>query len=65
MTKKDFELIASILLYNKPSYTARPEGYSIRVEKWRGVCESTAQILAEKYPPFQKAKFLKACGVED
>ena len=55
MHKKDFELIASILkTYNE----SVKNGWAYEMEN------AFTDMLAEKYPKFQKDKFLRACGVE-
>lgn len=53
MSKKDFELIASII---KESYGGKLQG--------RVLAFTFAEKLSEKYPKFNKERFLKACGVK-
>lgn len=51
MTKKDFELIASVI---KP----------LEIDFKGFIASCFADALASKNPRFNKDKFLKACGVE-
>ena len=63
MTKKDFELIASILkIYNNSlnNLNYKITGEALVREITFVFCEN----IASKYPKFKKDKFLIACGVE-
>lgn len=57
MSKKDYELIASVI-------------YSLYLghEDWRRsgeqVASRFADMLSEKNPKFNRSKFLQACGIE-
>ena len=53
MTKKDFELIASIIEY-----------YCYDTTQFNTLVVGLANGLAEKYPKFKKDKFLIACGMK-
>lgn len=53
MTKKDFELIASVIAqFGRVRQNAD------------FLADIMAEKLSEKYPRFNREKFLKACGVE-
>lgn len=54
MTKKDFELIASVIEY-----------YTYDSSQYNPLVYSLADKLASLYPKFQKDKFLLACGITD
>lgn len=56
MTKKDYELIASVIIRYKDSLYTKEQHMDI-------ACDF-ADKLAEKNTKFDRAKFLKACGVE-
>lgn len=53
MTKKDYELIASVI--NIPNAIRRTK---------EGLANDFANTLASKNPRFDKQKFLRACGVD-
>jgi len=57
MTKKDFELIASILARAYWSHSDTPEKLSIV----KSIVESFACVLAMKHPRFDTERFLNAC----
>ena len=57
MTRKDFELIASTIR-NMPSHAA-----SLRTAR-ESCARAFADALGATNPRFDKARFLKACGVE-
>jgi hypothetical protein len=54
MTKKDFELIAAVLRANSTETVVRER-----------VALDFADELAATNPRFDRARFLRACGVED
>lgn len=56
MTKKDFELIASII--------NRAKDYELKDTNFKDVCLIFALTYARLYPRFNKEKFLKACGIK-
>lgn len=59
MTKKDYELIASVLsqarFVNKTASDTRV---------WERICLLYASALATTNPRFDRDKFLQACGIE-
>lgn len=59
MTKKDYELIASVLKHKQVFYILKMGSYY-----YDQLCKDFADTLASKNPRFDKDKFLKACGVE-
>lgn len=65
MSKKDFELIANIFASNKRSPKGLSEG------EYRAACDERewlvyvfAARLSATNPRFDRARFLRACGVE-
>lgn len=60
MTVKDFELIARVLNV----YTSNPAV----LKQWRDASSSIAETFADELaltnPRFDRARFLRACGVE-
>jgi hypothetical protein len=54
MTRKDFELIAEMLVENKTLFT---------VKRYGQYCCSWADTLESTNPRFNRYTFLKACGV--
>lgn len=61
MTKKDYELIASVLLDNM---TLNPLEFPESFRKWNSIVNNMSIVLASKNPRFDSKKFLQACGVE-
>jgi hypothetical protein len=59
MTRKDFELIASILESSKPSPKNGPE----QLEQWQWTCECFGARLSCSNANFDRARFLRACGL--
>ena len=59
MTKKDFELIAGVI--EKSDQTVMPVCVQSKVR----IATFFAQALTGTNPRFDKARFLKACGIED
>lgn len=61
MTKKDFELIARIILANK--------NYSLQTNEQKKAIDNLSfdfsHTLGLMYPKFNKEKFLQACGVDN
>jgi len=60
MTKKDFELIAYAMLREKPA----DHWDANKRCQWQLDCNSLADSLMIANPRFDRARFLKACGVE-
>jgi len=56
MTRKDFELIAKVLLQSKPEGDKNTELY-----RWNVVVLNFAKQLQAENPRFNSAKFIKAC----
>lgn len=57
MTKKDYELIASVIY----SLYLGHENWNRNAEQ---VASRFADMLSEKNPKFNRSKFLQACGIE-
>jgi len=64
MSKKHFEALAAALNYSKPCKMTRPKGYDERMYAWTNACCVVADTCASFNPNFDRARFLKACGVE-
>ena len=60
MTRKDYELIASVLRANGEKDW---RGENAR-ETWEEICEELADSLAIDNPRFDRERFLAACGIE-
>jgi len=62
MTKKDYVRIAAVFSVNRPSIYGTDE-----TEKttWRVLVRCMAETLATDNPRFDRARFYKACGMED
>lgn len=64
MTKKHFEAIAAIL----NSFYIVPRGVpsrALEAAAVSGIAEEMADLFAQENPRFDRARFLKACGVEE
>lgn len=64
MSKKDVELIASVLKQQRldaKSFTS----YGERLNEIDATVHAFCRILALKNPKFKQLVFLKACGMED
>jgi hypothetical protein len=59
MTRKDFELIATVLKSQEPI-----AGDLDTFDYWEQVCRALAANLRLSNPKFNTTKFLHACGVE-
>lgn len=62
MTRKDYKLIARILLWGKPNRVL-PSDQAIQLSKWESICTRFAYELARDNPRFDRTKFLEACGL--
>lgn len=62
MTKKDYEAIARILATNSPQ-DADPKK-SIRALVVSSIAQQFCGVFAADNPRFDRARFLKACGVQ-
>lgn len=60
MTKRDFELIADVLARTKPASYEDDEAHG----QWEKTVENFAHRLASTNPNFNRARFLRAAGVE-
>jgi hypothetical protein len=58
MTRKDFELIAQTLAAVKPNNGKK-------LDMWDDTVRQFAHVLAQVNPRFDKAKFKRACGLEE
>lgn len=62
MTKKDFELIASIIY--RAMYQARQrKGQELIEQEIENISIDFADTLSGLYPRFESSRFLNACGV--
>lgn len=69
MTRRDYVLIAAILGQTKPAEgtgaTSRDAWQDAGAfGAWLAVCRKFAACLALENPRFDRARFLRACGVE-
>jgi len=60
MTRKHFEALAAALKDRKPMGTI-----PYTTDQWELDCEGMASVCARFNPNFDRARFLKACGVEE
>lgn len=58
MTKKDYDLIADTLKFNRPSLVAKPKDYEVRFVLWADIVNDLAKSLRES-PAFKIDKFIK------
>jgi hypothetical protein len=59
MTRKHFEALAAEM------WATRPPVEAIARPQWRRDVEGLADVCARFNPHFDRARFLKACGVEE
>lgn len=59
MTKKDYVKIAAVLNETRPE-----KDTPILLAGWRAITGHIADMLAADNPRFDRARFLKACGME-
>ncbi len=64
MTRKDYELIASVFAVNNPGFNTGDDWITGRVEQFQAIINDTANMLANDNPRFDRERFLKACGVK-
>ena len=64
MTKKDFELIASVLKQQRLD-AKECMAYGEHLNELDSITHAFARVLALKNPKFNQLRFLKACGMED
>ena len=69
MTRKDFQLIAALLLSEKPStegkiYSDRTPWARGAHDVWSTITINMASTLAKTNPAFDRDRFLAACGME-
>ena len=70
MSKKHFEALAAALKFIKPSGNpvCPPKDVKVfhagQVKEWDYATEAVADACARFNPNFDRARFLKACGVE-
>lgn len=67
MTRRDFEGIARVLEYTKPDDLIEPVNPldDPMMDVWENVVKRMAAYLGTTNPAFDRAKFLKACGMEN
>lgn len=67
MTKKDYELIASVFRdssrFNAPKVDKLTYNNGA-VDKWDTLARNLGTKLAQNDPKFDRSKFLRACGLE-
>ena len=65
MQRRHFQLIAEVLKDSRPeAFPESPVGLDAHVQ-WGRTVEGMAIALASTNPGFDRARFLKACGMED
>ncbi len=62
LSKKHFEALAAAL-YRSPDDMAYYARYNSHEQLHAHLCYSVCDALAEMSPAFDKARFIKACGV--
>lgn len=60
MTKRDYELIAAVMLYSRPE-DAGSLSYADRMLTWERTVNEFVRVLNAN-PRFDAARFRKACG---
>lgn len=73
MTKKDYELIAGVILYNRNQSGLPLDGETkedkAMIAGYRVALNDVAYMLAESMqrdnPRFDRSRFLKACGINE
>lgn len=67
MTRRDYVLIANVLCTTKPDQTIGYSADALAIARgaWREIARSFAATLASENPRFDRARFLKACGVSE
>lgn len=69
MTKKHFQALADALKDTHDRLTriqaSRPVDCADALMGWRQTVNDVADVCAQTNPRFNRARFLKACGVED
>jgi hypothetical protein len=63
MTRKDFVLIANVLLASQPTNWSPNVPQSLADSRWETVVHCMAAALADTNTRFDRERFLKACGV--
>ena len=61
MTRKDYELIASVFYF--PAHHREDWSKDI-TEAWEGMIYNMADALEQDNPKFDRDRFLKACGID-
>ena len=70
MTRKDYVLLAAALASVRPQASERPQSFTVALDKALAVqhargCEAIADALAAENARFDRARFLKACGIAE
>lgn len=60
MTRKDYQAIAMALAYAKPREGAQPG----EMRAWERAVRTVADVLEDKNPRFDPARFAAACTIE-
>lgn len=63
MTRKDYVLISDVLKNERPDRDGTRWADGAR-DEWSTIAMNIARALASDNPRFDRARFLKACGVE-
>lgn len=68
MTRKDYVAIAGVLKSEQPctldEYTSASAQTRGSYDEWGTICIAMASMLARDNARFDRARFLKACGVQ-
>lgn len=65
LSRKHYKAVAASFANNKPVISIHTmDEYGPRYETWRIVTEDLASVFAADNPAFDRAKFLRACGVD-
>lgn len=63
MTRKDFTLIATALLYSRPvNPNPQEPADAARMEIWDATLREFARVLADTNPAFNRSRFMSAAG---
>ena len=65
MTRKHFVMLAAALAQSKPPRGRDPLGTLLADTQHARDCTAVADVLAQDNPRFDRARFLKACGVSE
>ena len=63
MTRKDFELIAKALKESR--FCFKSDSNTLGYRQWLHTVKTMADALQTTNPAFDRARFLRACGLEE